>query len=411
MAHERIAPKVADRIERLQRQTAHLYGVPVESLWVILSPYRVCPLGAHVDHQHGLVTGMALDHSVLFAFAPREDGCVELRSGNFSGVVSFSLDAIPPPSRCRQWGDYMLGAAHALRSHAALRRGLCGLIEGDMPIGGLSSSAAVGVAYLTALGLVNDIRLTPEESIQLDAHIEHEYIGVNNGILDQTTILASRRNHLLLLDCQSASWSTIPAPGGREPFSITVVYSGVDTSLASTGYNQRVHECNEAAARLLALAGQPVPDQPRLRHVSNAVFDEFGDTLPDALHRRALHYFTEQRRVLEGVLAWEEGDWSRFGRLVQDSGRSSIHNYECGCPPLISLYTILNQCEGVYGARFSGAGFRGCCVGLAVPEAAREIEARVLREYAAKHPEFADRCRVIFCHTDDGARIVCEPSC
>lgn len=377
---------------------------------MVSAPYRICPLGAHVDHQNGIVTGMTLDHSVLFVFRRNANNHVRVRSSNFDGEVAFSLDRIPLPTSRRDWGNYLRGAAAAIHARHNLSYGLDGLVDGDMPIGGLSSSAAVGIAYLLGLHLVNNLPARIHDLIDLDAHIEHEYIGVENGILDQTTILASHKGCLLQLDCSDASWTTVPAPAERLPLSIVVAYSGVNESLASTDYNRRVHECRESAARLLEMAGQPVPPRPLLRMVSEEVFDEYGESLPDHLHRRALHFFTEQRRVQDGIVAWEQGDWPRFGRLIQDSGRSSIHNYECGCPPLISLYTILNQCEGVYGARFSGAGFRGCCIGFAQPQAEPAIRKRVLDEYRKKHPELADVCRVIFCRTDDGARTVCEPS-
>lgn len=107
-----------------------------------------------------------------------------------------------------------------------------------------------------------------------------------------------------------------------------------------------------------------------------------------------------------GVTAWKQGNLEEFGRLMTASGESSIRNYECGAPPLIDLYHILIETEGVYGARFSGGGFRGCCVALVDPEIALQAAAEVREAYAARHPDLAENAPVLVCHTDDGARIL-----
>jgi galacturonokinase len=121
---------------------------------------------------------------------------------------------------------------------------------------------------------------------------------------------------------------------------------------------------------------------------------------------RAEHFFSEMRRVEHGIQAWAAGDLPRFGTLVSESGRSSIDNYECGSPPLIDLYDILNETPGVLGARFSGAGFRGCCIAIAEHDKA-DAAAEVVREkYAERHLEYADAAPVIVCHSADGAQIL-----
>jgi galactokinase len=137
--------------------------------------------------------------------------------------------------------------------------------------------------------------------------------------------------------------------------------------------------------------------------------DEYADhqrLLMGAPARRAAHFFSEVARVTQGVEAWKRGDLATFGHLMSDSGSSSINNYECGSPPLVDLYEILVKIEGVYGARFSGAGFRGCCVALVEQEAGPEAAAHVRREYAQRYPELARDAITILCHSDDGARIL-----
>ena len=157
---------------------------------------------------------------------------------------------------------------------------------------------------------------------------------------------------------------------------------------------------------LLTWAGQPVPENPRLRMVSDEVYMEFGSRLPTPLDRRTRHFFTEVRRVRKGIAAWRAGDIQEVGLLMRESGASSVYNYESGCPQLIALYNILSECPGVYGARFSGAGFRGCCIGLSDPAYREEIRAFVDARYPAQHPNMAARYSVHFCKSDGPARVL-----
>src|ERR1043166_9745554 len=137
------------------------YGVPAEEARVVRSPYRICPLGAHIDHQLGTVTAMAIDRAVYFAFAPTETPEVRLRSLSFQGEVHFHLHEIPP-KRAGDWGNYPRGAVAALeRSGHVLKNGLVGVTLGGLEEGGLSSSAAAGVAYLLALEAANELDISP----------------------------------------------------------------------------------------------------------------------------------------------------------------------------------------------------------------------------------------------------------
>ncbi len=398
------------RIERVTEMLKERWGLRGDDIKVICSPLRICPLGAHIDHQLGLVTGMAIDRHILLAFAPHREGKVCLNSTTFSPPVEFSLDHVPTrvPG---DWGNYVRGAVAALQQKYDLQYGIYGLVCGDMPVGGLSSSAAVGVAYLLALEHVNGLEVSPLENIRLDQYIENVYLGLNNGILDQSIILLSQEKHLTYLDCQSVEVQMIEFPSQQADFEVVVVYSGLSEALVSTDYNRRVAECQEAARLLLEWAGYRPPSlsdrtQDRLssghsnlvlRLVPEEVYHLYGPRLPEKLGKRAAHFFTEMQRVREGVAAWRQGDLDTLGQLIRASGASSIHNYECGCEHLITIYEILNDCPGVYGARFSGAGFRGSCIGLVNPAYKDEITEAIRRRYPQAHPDVADKYGVYFC--------------
>ena len=149
-------------------------------------------------------------------------------------------------------------------------------------------------------------------------------------------------------------------------FKLIIAFSGIQQALINTAYNNRVKECSQAAEILLKAAGKPIGDK-RLGQLSTAEYETYNHLLTGPMARRATHFFDEMQRVEQGIEAWKQGDLNLFGQLVTASGHSSIHNYECGSPPLIDLYNILLKTEGIYGARFSGAGFRGCCFALVDP--------------------------------------------
>ena len=401
----RVARPESEQIEQLVSHLQRTAGVEREAIRVVKSPLRICPLGAHIDHQLGVVTGMTIDQSIFLAFAPTADGSVHVESRNFSPPVSFRLDDVPP---CRRgdWGNYLRGAARALGRRRRLERGLVGVVGGEMPIGGLSSSAAVTTAYLLALETANGLDVSPAENISLVRYTENTYIGLNNGILDQSVILFSERGSLTVIDCDTLQIERVPASFSADDYEILVVYSGLSRGLVGTDYNNRVAECQEAARLLLPYAGGADAPDPRLRRVPPPVFEAEGHRLPPVLRRRARHYFGEIRRVAEGVSAWRAGDLSRFGALMNESGESSIRYYECGSPQLITLYETLRQAPGVYGTRFSGAGFRGCCIALIDPAARESIAEAVHRRYPAAHPEQASAYSIHFCRPDGRAGVV-----
>ncbi len=399
-----LPPRQRQRVERLRRELADWIGPRAEAPRLVRSPYRACPLGAHVDHQLGRVTGVALDRALLLAFVPARDRRVAVRSRQFPGTVEFSLDDAPP-APAGDWGDYARGAAHALGRGHRIERGLRALVDGHDDVGGLSSSAAVGVAYLLALECANGLDVGPAENVELDRVIENDYIGLSNGILDQSVILRAQAGELTHVDCLTGRARQVPVGAGRG-VAVVVLFSGLRAPLMTTDYNRRVGECREAARRLLEAAAMPVPAPANLRAVPRDAFAAHGEGLPGPLRRRAAHFFGEQERVRRGVELWARGELEAFGELVTESGRSSVENYECGNDYLRSAWQALCAAPGVHGARFSGAGFRGCCIGLAEPEAAEAAAEDALARYRAMRPDVADAARAYVCRTAAGAGLL-----
>lgn len=373
----------------------------------IFSPYRVCPLGAHVDHQHGLVSGFAIDKGVDLWFNATKDGSVLLTSHSFPGNVNLRVD---DRTRVKEgnWGDYVRGAKYALSKRFVLKNGIQGEIAGSLPVGGLSSSAAVLIAYVMAFAKANEITLTKMEIIKIASEAEREYIGLNNGILDHACIALGEKGKLLFLDTATEQYRLIEPGDDMAEYEIAIIFSGLTRSLVNSDYNLRVSECRTAAWCMQAYKEQPIQplDKTFLRDVPHEIYESTRDRMPARFARRAEHFYSEYKRVRKGVTAWESGNMELFGQLIKQSCESSIHNYECGSPELIKIYDCLKDLEGVYGGRFSGAGFKGAVIALVNPNNKKEVEEYITREYLAEYPEYKKTFSIYWVHSTDGAHFV-----
>ena len=366
------------------------------------SPYRVCPIGAHSDHNLGKITGFAIDKGIHIAYSPKHNGVIEMTSLQFPKRAQWHLREIG--DKTGDWADYLRGATWALNKKYALTTGLCGVIEGSLPIGGLSSSAAVILAFLAALCKVNGIMVSAQELIQIAFDAEKNYVGVNVGTLDQSCEVLSRKGHLLYLDCKDDTYELIPTSPEMKPYRIAIFFSGLEHSLAGSKYNMRVDELRAGVYALQAFSGMEYGkfNQANARDVEWKVYQEYKDRLPRNWQLRCEHWYTEFQRVEAGAEAWRRGDIEEYGRLSFESGWSSIHNWESGAPEQIRLYEIMRETSGIYGGRFSGAGFKGCCMALVDPAKVDDIRAEVERKYLMAYPEMNGKYSFHLCESADG---------
>ena len=370
---------------------------------VAFTPYRICPIGAHSDHNLGAVTGFAIDKGVRIVYGAKHNGVVEVTSLQFSKRAQWFVGQVPYPKQ-NDWADYIRGANYCLAKRHPLQMGLCAVIEGEFPIGGLSSSAAVIISFIKALCDVNDIVLSDRELILCALEAENAYVGVSCGKLDQSCEVYCRRDHMLYLDTKDDSYELIPQSPAAKPYHIAIFFSGLERSLAGSKFNMRVDEAKSAAYALMAFSGMEYGkyNEAVLRDVPYETYLEYRDRLPETWRKRAEHWYTEQIRVQQGREAFRRGDIETYGRLCFESGMSSIRNWETGSPELVRMYGILRETDGVYGARFSGAGFKGCCMALIDPAYEEEIRRRVKEEYLSSFPALADKYVDAICRTADG---------
>lgn len=378
-----------------------IYGCEPDG--VEFCPYRICPIGAHIDHQKGKITGFAINKGINIAYRVKRNGVVELSSLQFDKRAQWHINGVPK-SKEGDWADYLRGATLALSKEHPLEFGLCGVIEGSLPIGGLSSSAALVIAFLSALCKVNHIFLSDSELISLALSAENDYVGVNCGRLDQSCEIYSKKDHLLYLDLRDDSYELIPQSPAMKPYKIGIFFSGVERTLIKTKYNTRIDECRAAAYTLKTYAGIQCESISTtvMRDVPLDVYQQYRNRLPETFVKRADHFYTEMERVEKGVRAWRDGDIERFGQTSFDSGWSSVVNWETGSDELKKMYEILRKTDGIYGARFSGAGIKGCCMALIDPSYEEYILENVKREYLDAFPLLKANYSAHICESANG---------
>lgn len=374
----------------------HLLSEFPKAAWLVGAPGRVNLLGEHVDYNGGMVLPMAIDRRVWLAARPRADRVIHLSAADMHAQVSFDLDHVhervdvdgmPLPD----WALFPAGVAWALLVEGYTLRGFDGVYRSDLPIGaGLSSSAAVELAFAVLFQSLSGWSMERMRMAQICQRAENTYVGVNSGLMDQFASAHGVGGHALYFDTLLLEWQPFPLPYGC---SVVVADSDVRRTLASSAYNQRRSECELA----LQMLERSLPGIKTLREVSLADFNRLSPQLPAEIAMRARHVIEEIERVRQACQALHEDDAPAFGRLML-AGHASLRDlYQVSCPELDALVEIAAIQPGCYGARLTGAGFGGCTVNLVKTELAEDF-INTLSE------EFKKRC------SKEARAFVCQPS-
>lgn len=389
------------REDELVKFYRSVYPGMSKEILIVSVPLRIAPLGAHSDHQGGCVTGLAINRFVFLVGERLSEPKIRIHSEAFgdSGEICFQDMEAPTEG---DWRNYLKGCVAVTQmAWGKLEYGFQGVLLGRMPIGGLSSSAAVILSYLSVLAYCNDREVTRSELIELARRVENDYLGLQNGIMDQSVIAYAKRDALTWINCSTNRVRSISQGTQTTAWEMMIVYSGLSRQLTATPFNQRVRECREAAVELYRISGKAMPNAARLGDFTVDEYASIKERLSSISRKRADHFFSEASRVVRGVDAWESGSIDEFGTLISQSGHSSIVNFESGSPALISLYEILSTTGGVLGTRFCGGGFQGCCFAL-IRRGHRESIAETLRsEYVRRYPELSDAYSLHYCESAD----------
>ncbi|HLF25898.1 MAG TPA: galactokinase [Anaerolineae bacterium] len=382
------------------------------------APGRVNLIGEHTDYNDGFVLPVAIDRAVWIAAAACNSRLATIHALDFDQAATFRITELElrthngwiayPTSRQATdlpetepgWAAYPAGVAWSLREAGCALSGIDAVFASNVPIGaGLSSSAAVEVAFATAWEHLGGFTLRQPDLARLCQRAENDYVGVQCGIMDQTISALGRAGHALLLDCRDLSTQHIPLLAG---YTLVVGDTKVGRALSSSAYNKRRQQCEEAIRSLRVHH----PAIRALRDVTPEFLSRYADELPEAVRKRARHVVSENARVLESVEALRRGDVERFGRAMMASHRSLRDDYEVSCPELDVMVEAALHVEGVVGARMTGAGFGGCTVSLVRDDAVE----RYLNEVPDRYLSATRITPTIYvCVASNGAQVISEP--
>jgi len=373
-----------------------------EPAFIARAPGRVNLLGEHVDYNDGWVLPAAIDRATYVAVGECPSALVTLSAADLGEGITLRTTELdtkndvsghPLPS----WARYPAGTAWALGQRGLAVKGMDAVFTSDVPRGaGLSSSAALEVAFATAWQNLGGWALAPMEMALACQRAENEYVGVNCGIMDQFASACGRAGHALLLDCRSLEWEPISLPAG---VAIVIADTTVRRELGTSEYNTRRAQCEEAV-RVLA---EVLPGIKALRDVSVEDFNRHAHLLSPIVQKRARHVVEECARTQRAVNLLRVGDAAQFGALMNECHVSLRDLYEVSISALNVMVEAAQQIEGCYGARLTGAGFGGCTVNLVAASAAEDFK----RELAARYEKATGlKPEIYVCQAAEGAGIL-----
>lgn len=366
------------------------------------APGRVNLLGEHVDYNDGVVMPAAIDHATYVAFSPSNDNVFHLVAKDFGEEVAFTSGSIQMRSQVdstplTEWGLYPAGVVKVLVDSGYRVQPINAVFASDVPIGaGLSSSASVEVAFLTAWQNLSMLSLPAIQQANLCKQAENAYVGVNCGIMDQFASVCGVENRLLQLDCRSLEWETIEIP---KNITIVIADTTIRRKLTTVEYNQRRQDCEEAV-RILKV---DLPQIRTLRDVSLEEFESCCAKLPTRVEKRARHVVEEIARTNKAKRYLASRDIANFGKLINECHGSLQNLYEVSSFELDTMVEIAQSLEGCYGARLTGAGFGGCTVNLVEIEKTEKFTNLLKEKYQKKTGLIPE---IYLTHASNGAELV-----
>lgn len=382
--------------EELVQQFLAVYPGSDQEIRVFEAPGRVNLIGEHIDYNGGNVLPAALTLSNVAVVRPNGQDVIRLAVTSLPDRVTAKIDSLED-YRDLKWGNYQLGSAYELQQNGQEIIGCDILYHGTVPYGGgLSSSASIEVATVLAFAGLAGHSLSVEELSLLAQKAENEYVGMNCGIMDQFASAAGKRDHAILLNCETLAYELLPLQLGENE--LVLIDSKKPHSLVDSKYNERRAECDSAYEALK----KRFPDIPNLCAVTPKQLEENKDLMPsETVYRRAHHAITEQARTLRAAECLQRGELEEFGELVKQSHESLRDDYESTGEELDTIYEIGKDLPGVLGIRATGAGFGGSAVAIVNKADVPAFEKAMKTAYCAK---IGYDCDVFHCGIGDGGR-------
>ncbi len=355
--------------EQLLAKFRELYG---EGASLFTSPGRINLIGEHTDYNGGFVFPGAVDKGIMAAIRPNGTERVRAWSLDMNEASEFGLGEADKPAQ--SWARYIFGVCREVQKRGGRIGGFDTVFAGDVPLGaGMSSSAALESTYAFALNELWQCGIDKFELAKIGQATEHNYCGVNCGIMDQFASVFGKRGNLIRLDCRSLEYEYFSFdPKG---YRLVLLDSRVKHELVGSPYNDRRASC-ERVARVLG--------QEFLRGATMEQLDAVKGQISEEDYKRARYVIGEERRVLDVCDALGRGDYETVGRRMYETHWGMSKDYEVSCEELDFLVEVAEAC-GVTGSRIMGGGFGGCTINLVKDERYDDFIAKAREQFAARY--------------------------
>lgn len=355
--------KVLKEFKSLFKENPELYA----------SAGRINLIGEHTDYNGGFVFPGAIDKVIMAAIAPNGTQRVKVFSIDIDEMVEFGLNEEDAPEQ--SWARYIFGVCREIIKRGGIVKGFNAVFAGDVPLGaGLSSSAALESCFAYALNdLFNDNKIEKFELARIGQSTEHNYCGVNCGIMDQFASVMGKKGKLMRLDCRSMEFEYYPF--SPKYYELVLVDSRVKHELADSPYNKRRESCERVAKRLGVAT---------LRDASMEMLDKISHDISEEDYKRAKFVIEEKDRVLAVCDALNEGDYDMVGMMMYATHKGLSQDYEVSCEELDFLNDIAREC-GVTGSRIMGGGFGGCTINLVRKDLKDKFVAEAVDRFKARY--------------------------
>ena len=363
-------------VKEMKQAFLEAYGKQCTAVY--FSPGRVNLIGEHTDYNGGSVFPCALSFGTYLLLAPNGSQAMRFKSLNMPEVVEVPLDKLTEPLPGKSWVNYPMGCmAWYVRQGHKFDQGLDILIWGNVPAGaGLSSSAALEVVAAFAANDYLGLNYNHTDFAKIGQLAEHEFAGVNCGIMDQFASSWGKKDHAIHLNCDTLEFEHVPVK--LEGIKVVIANTHSPHHLDSGAYNDRVAQCHLALEQLRKVR----PELKNLAELTEAEFKQIEGAITDPIaHKRARHVVGEVQRTADAVEALKAGDIVKFGKLMNASHVSLRDDYEVTGLQLDTMAEEAWKVEGVLGSRMTGGGFGGCTVSLVRDEAIENFKKQVGENY------------------------------
>lgn len=360
-----------DMESKIRETFKQRFGDPAGTLYA--SAGRINLIGEHTDYNGGFVFPGAIDKVIMAEIRPNGMEKVRVFSIDINEYAEFGLKEDDAPSQ--SWARYIFGICREVQKRGGKVDGFDAVFAGNVPLGaGLSSSAALESCFAFALNdMFNSNTINKFELAKIGQSTEHNYCGVNCGIMDQFASVFGRKDNLMRLDCRSLEYEYFPFH--PEGYRLVLVDSRVKHELADSPYNRRRESCERVAAKL---------GVETLRDADMQMLNKVKSEITAEDYFRAKYVIEEKQRVLDVCDALNEGDYETVGRKMYETHEGLSKDYEVSCEELDYLNEIARE-MGVTGSRIMGGGFGGCTINLVKEGLHSRFEKEVVERFKEKY--------------------------